>query len=142
MAYKTRFTPQNPKKYVGDLSKIVCRSLWERNVCKFCDENSSIKKWSFEEIVIPYQSPIDKKMHNYFPDFLIEFENKNGIQRWMIEVKPKKQTFLKENASKKEKITWIINQAKWKAAESYCNKHGIEFKIITEKEIFSNGNNK
>jgi len=141
MAYKTRFMPQNPKKYVGDTSKIVCRSLWERNVCKFCDENESIKKWSFEEIVIPYQSPIDKKVHNYFPDFLIEFDNGNGIKTWMVEVKPKKQTFLKENASKKEKITWIINQAKWKAAESYCNKHGIEFKIITEKEIFSNATN-
>jgi len=52
-------------------------------------------------------------------------------------VKPKKQTFLKENASKKEKITWIINDAKWKAAKKYCEQNNMEFKIITEKEIFN-----
>ena len=138
MAYKTRFLPINAKKYIGDSSKIVCRSLWERNVCKFCDENDSILRWSFEEIAIPYVSPLDQKVHNYFPDFLIEFKNKNGVQVWMIEVKPKKQTYLKENASKKEKITWITNQAKWKAAQTYCNKNNITFKILTEKEIFSN----
>jgi hypothetical protein len=138
MAYKTRFLPINAKKYIGDSSKIVCRSLWERNVCKFCDENDSILRWSFEEITIPYVSPLDQKVHNYFPDFLIEFKNKDGIQVWMIEVKPKKQTYLKENASKKEKITWITNQAKWKAAQTYCSKNNITFKILTEKEIFSN----
>ena len=141
MAYKTRFKPLNPQKYVGDVSKINCRSLWERNVCKFCDENESVKKWTFEEIMIPYYSPLDRKMHNYFPDFLVEFENDGNRKRWMIEVKPKKQTFLKENASKKEQATWIINQAKWKAAQDYCNKHGIEFKILTEKELFKNGSN-
>jgi len=80
-------------------------------------------------------------MHNYFPDFLVEFQNEENTKRWMIEVKPKKQTFLKEGASKKEQITWIINQAKWKAAQDYCNKHGIEFKILTEKELLKNASN-
>jgi len=139
MAYKTKFNPKNTSKYIGDVSKINCRSLWERNICKFCDENPNIKKWTFEEIVIPYFSPVDKKIHNYFPDFLIEFDQKGKINTWMIEVKPLKQTYLKENASKKERLTWIINQAKWKAAENYCKKHNMEFKIITEKEIFNNG---
>jgi hypothetical protein len=46
---------------------------------------------------------------------------------------------LKENSSKKEKITWAINNAKWKAAENYCLKHNFEFKVLTEKEIFANG---
>jgi hypothetical protein len=142
MAYRTAFTPKNPKKYAGDSSKIVCRSLWERNVCKFCDEHCSVLKWSSEEIAIPYISPIDQKMHNYFPDFLIQFKNNDGIQTWMVEVKPKKQTMLKEGASKKEKVTWIINNAKWKAAETYCQKNNIVFKIITEKELFTNANTK
>ena len=140
MAYKSRFSPKNVSKYVGDATKINCRSLWERNICKFCDENANITKWTFEEIAIPYFSPIDQKMHNYFPDFLIEFEQRGTKKTWMVEVKPLKQTYLKENASKKEKLTWIINQAKWKAASNYCNKHGMEFKVITEKEIFSNAN--
>lgn len=138
MAYKTKFLPINKKKYIGDYSKILCRSLWERNVCKFCDENESIIRWSFEEIAIPYVNPLDQKVHNYFPDFLVEFKDTKGIHVWMIEVKPNKQTYLKENASKKEKITWITNQAKWKAAQAYCNKSNITFKILTEKEIFKN----
>ena len=138
MAYKTVYNPKNVKKYVGDPTKIKCRSLWERNVCKFCDENDNILKWSFEEIVIPYVNPIDSKVHNYFPDFLIQFIDKGQTKSWMVEVKPKKQTYLKENASKKEKITWIINDAKWKAAKSYCEKNGIEFKLLTEKELFNN----
>lgn len=138
MAYKTRFTPTNKNKYIGDSTNIICRSLWERNICKFCDTSESIIKWSSEEIIIPYINPIDKKQHNYFPDFLIQFKNNSGTHTWMVEVKPKKQTYLKENASKKEKITWIINTAKWEAAKNYCNKHNMQFKIITEKELFSN----
>jgi hypothetical protein len=136
MAYKSVYNPKNPKKYAGDVSKIVCRSLWERNVCKFCDETTSIIKWSSEEIAIPYVNPIDKKVHNYYPDFLIQFKNDVGIHNWMVEVKPKKQTYLKENASKKEKATWIINSAKWQAAKKYCDSHNIIFKIITEKDLF------
>lgn len=138
MAYKTTFKPQNIKKYVGDASKIICRSLWERRVCKFLDENTNILKWSSEEIIIPYMNPIDKKIHNYYPDFLVQFNDGNKINTWLLEVKPAKQTLLKENASKKEKITWIINNAKWNAAKVYCGKNNMEFKILTEKEIFSN----
>lgn len=138
MAYKTKFTPTNKEKYIGDSNTIICRSLWERNICKFCDMTENVIKWSFEEIVIPYMSPIDRKQHNYFPDFLIQFQNSKGIHTWMVEVKPKKQTMLKENASKKEKITWIINNAKWEAAKRYCEQNKMEFKIITEKEIFAN----
>lgn len=139
MAYRTIFNPKNPQKYAGDTSKIVCRSLWERNVCKFCDDHPNVLKWSSEEIAIPYANPIDKKIHNYYPDFLIQFNGVNGKQTWMVEVKPKKQTLLKENASKKEKVTWIINNAKWHAAKKYCEKHNIVFQILTEKELFANG---
>ena len=138
MAYKTRFIPENKKKYIGDPEKIICRSLWERNICKFCDQTENIVKWSFEEVIIPYINPLDKKQHNYFPDFLIQFKNDSGIQTWMVEIKPKKQTYLKENASNKENITWIINSAKWEAAKRYCDQNNMEFKIITEKEIFAN----
>lgn len=138
MAYKSVFNPKNPNKYAGDPTKIVCRSLWERNVCKFCDDHPSIIKWSSEEIAIPYIHPADNKIHNYFPDFLIQFKNNDGLQTWMVEIKPKKQTYLKENASKKEKFMWAMNSAKWKAAEAYCKKNNIVFKIITEKELFTN----
>lgn len=136
MAYRTQFFPKNKEKYIGDCEKIVCRSLWERTVCKFCDDHPSIVKWSSEEIAIPYVHPIEKKIKNYYPDFLIEIKENNNKKIWMVEVKPKKQTFLKENATKNEKYTWAVNTAKWKAAETYCAKHNIEFKILTEKELY------
>ncbi len=87
--------------------------------------------------MVPYINPLDRKTHNYFPDFLIQFKNEEGLKTWMVEVKPKKQTYLKENASKKEKITWIVNSAKWEAAKKYCEKNNMEFKLVTEKEIFA-----
>lgn len=138
MAYKTRYKPINKEKYIGNMDQIVCRSLWERSVCKFCDENPNILMWSSEEIAIPYLSPVENKVRNYIPDFLIKIKTDKGTETWMVEVKPKKQTMLKENASKKEKITWAINMAKWKAAQAYCNKNNFIFKILTEKELFAN----
>lgn len=137
MAYKTKFVPKNKQKYVGDYSDIVCRSLWERSVCKFFDENTNVIKWSSEEIAIPYENPIKKTISNYIPDFLVQFKSGDETHTWLIEVKPRKQTVLKEGASKKDKITWIINNAKWGAAKKYCEKHNFVFKILTEKEIFS-----
>lgn len=137
MAYKTRYKPINKEKYIGNIDQIVCRSLWERSVCKFCDENPNILMWSSEEIAIPYLSPVENKVRNYIPDFLIKIKTDKGTETWMVEVKPKKQTMLKENASKKEKITWAINMAKWKAADTYCKKNNFVFKILTEKELFA-----
>ncbi len=139
MAYKTWYKPKNLKKYIGNTNNIVCRSLWERNVCKFLDENESIIKWSSEEIAIPYTHPIDKKIHNYYPDFMIQFKNETGTHTWILEIKPKKQTLLRENATKTEKLTWSVNTAKWNAAKLYCEKNNITFKLLTEKELFANG---
>jgi hypothetical protein len=138
MAYRTKYVPLNQKKYVGNPDSIHCRSLWERSVCKFCDGNENVIKWSFEEIMVPYHNPVDNKIRNYIPDFLVQIKNNDQVESWMIEVKPKKQTMLKENASKKEKLTWIVNVAKWKAAELYCQKNNFVFKLLTEKELFSN----
>ena len=138
MAYKTKYNPVNKAKYVGDFDSINCRSLWERSVCKFCDLNENVLKWSFEEMIVPYHNPIDNKLRNYIPDFTVQIKINGKIETWMIEVKPKKQTLLKENASKKERITWAVNSAKWKAAQAYCEKYNMVFKILTEKELFAN----
>jgi hypothetical protein len=136
MAYKTRFTPKNPSKYVGTKTELTCRSLWERRVCKFLDESDKVLKWSFEEVEIPYVSPLDKKVHRYIPDFLIQIEKNNNKKSILVEVKPKKQVKLKESASGKERLMFAINKAKWEAAQRFCEKHNIEFKILTEEDIF------
>ena len=34
-----------------------------------------------------------------------------------------------------EVYTWGVNQAKWKAAQDFCDDRLWEFKIFTEKEL-------
>lgn len=145
MSYKGKYKPINPKKYHGDPTKIIYRSLWERKCMKVFDTNPNVISWASEEIAIPYRSPIDNKKHKYFPDFLIELKSKTGkIETLLIEVKPSKQTIEPEKP-KSGKITktyltemksFVINKAKWEAAEIVCMQKGWKFKILTEKEIF------
>ena len=72
MAYKGRFQPSNIEKYRGDHRNIIYRSLWERKFMVYCDRNENILEWGSEEIVIPYRSPLDGRIHRYFPDFYIK----------------------------------------------------------------------
>lgn len=142
MSYKGKFKPQNPQKYKGDSKNIVYRSSWELKVMKYLDANPNIISWASEELVIPYLSPIDNKIHRYFPDFLIQIKRKDQIlETRMIEVKPYKQTMAPTKKGKtnsrylNESITYAINQAKWRAADGFCQKNGWKFMIITEKEL-------
>lgn len=140
MAYKTYFTIKNKKKYIGDHTNIHCRSLWERRMCKYLDENIKITKWGFEVIKIPYISPSDNKMHNYIPDFIIETYNSDKRQITVLEIKPMKQTIdpnFRKRKNLKECLTYSINRAKWDSAELYCTENGWDFKILTEKELFT-----
>jgi hypothetical protein len=142
MAYKTYYKIKNKSKYIGNHNNIVCRSLWERRVCRYLDENINILSWGSEEISIPYYSPIDKKNHKYFPDFIIEMKNNDGTTRTIIiEVKPKKQTTPPKKPKRQTKnfinecITFSINEAKWKSAEQFCKKKKWKFIILTEDDI-------
>ena len=107
----------------------------------YCDQHPSILQWSSEEISVPYISPTDKKSHRYFPDFIIKKIDKNGKTKiMMIEIKPFSQVSKPKSSSRnpkvlKENIRWQINNAKWRAADKFCKKHGWEFKILTEKEL-------
>ena len=93
MSYKGKYKPSFPDKYRGDPTNIIYRSLWERKFCVYCDLNENIIEWASEEKCIPYRSPLDGKIHRYFPDFLIKVKEANGsIKKYMIEIKPKKQT--------------------------------------------------
>ena len=142
MAYKGRYTPKNPKKYKGDYHNIVYRSLWERKFMVYCDNSDNILEWGSEEIIIPYLSPWDGKLHRYFPDFYIKVKQASGnIKKFIIEVKPKKQTRPPKPANRKTKKwlnevkTYSINEAKWKSASEWCGNNDMEFKILTEDEL-------
>ena len=92
MSYKGKYSPNNPAKYRGNVTKIVYRSLWERKFMVYCDQSDSIIEWGSEEIIIPYLSPWDGKQHRYYPDFYIKVKQNDGkIKKYIIEVKPKKQ---------------------------------------------------
>ena len=89
--YKGKFKTKNPAKYKGDITNIVYRSLWELRFMKWCDLNSSVLEWGSETIIVPYISPLDRKVHRYFVDFYIKVKNKNGeIQKYLVEIKPER----------------------------------------------------
>ena len=108
---------------------------------KYLDENPKITWWSSEELFIPYVNPIDKKVHRYFPDFVVKTKNKDGsVMTYILEVKPEVQTKLPTQKKKtkrylQEAATYAINQEKWKAADIFCKEHGWQFKILTEKDL-------
>ena len=148
MSYKGKFKPKNPKKYKGNPANIIYRSLLERRFMVYLDNTPAVLKWSSEEIIIPYVSPLDNRVHRYFPDFYMQYiDNKEMIVEELIEVKPFSQT---SPPNPKRKLTktgrkskrylrevnnYIINDAKWKQAMKYCDSRGWKWRIITEKEI-------
>ena len=139
---KSRYKPTYPQKYKGNPNSIICRSSWERRFCHWCDMNENILEWGSEEFSIPYISPIDNRVHKYYPDFIIKVKESSGqIKTYVIEVKPEKQTrepVKKSRVTKSyiyEVTTYAVNQAKWKAANEFCKDRLIEFKIITENEL-------
>ena len=142
MAYRGKYQPSYPKKYKGDPTNIVYRSLWERKFMNYCDLNENVLEWGSEELALPYRSPLDNRIHRYFPDFYIKVRESNGqIQKYIIEVKPKKQTIEPKVQKKKtrgyiyEVREWARNQAKWKVAPEFCEDRQWKFKIITEDEL-------
>jgi len=143
MSYNGKFRPRYPKKYKGDPTNIVYRSLWEKKFMNYCDLNESVNEWQSEEFWIPYKSPIDNRTHRYFPDFFLKYKDTKGKNRYVvIEVKPKSQIKMPiQNPKKRTKSwaysvrTWAVNQAKWKAAREFCRDRNYEFKIMTEYDL-------
>ena len=141
MSYSGKFTPKNPNKYVGDPNNIIFRSSWEAKCMSYFDRKDEIISWASEEISIPYRSPVDSRIHRYYPDFIIRVKTGDKTKTIMIEVKPYKQTQPPKQRSRVTKqyitevTTWGVNQAKWVAANEYCKDRGWGFQIITEKEL-------
>ena len=105
---------------------------------RYCDLNEDILFWASEELQIRYYSPLDNKYHRYFPDFVVKTVSGD---KYMIEIKPSRQVGKPKAPKKKtksymrESFEYIKNQAKWSAAKQYCEDNGMQFKIITEKDL-------
>ena len=107
MSYSGTYKPNNPRKYKGNPTNIIYRSLWERKFMHFCDHTSTIVEWGSEEVVIPYKSPIDGRSHRYYPDFYIKVRTKSaGMKKYIIEVKPKKQVKGPVEKPKRKTTAW------------------------------------
>jgi hypothetical protein len=129
---------QNPAKYLCK-KKDYCiyRSSWEKSFMHHLDNDDNIIGWCSECVVIPYY--FNGKQRRYYTDFLVVDKDKRKI---IVEIKPYRQTIPPRNSKNKSKKTFLYenkeyykNMAKWEAAKKYCDKRGMEFKVLTEKNI-------
>jgi hypothetical protein len=140
--YKGTYRVEHAAKYKGDITQIVYRSTWELRFMKWCDFNPSVLEWGSETVIIPYISPIDKRVHRYFVDFYMKVLDKSGVtKKYLVEIKPEKFT---KPPTKPKRITkkfidevfqYGVNEAKWKAAFEFCEDRNMKFLILTEKDL-------
>ena len=132
------YVVQNPSKFVGTKMPFA-RSSWETAFMRFCDNHPNIVKWASENVKIPYRHPLTGKITNYVPDFMVQYIDKNGKTLVeLIEIKPKSQTIIENARGRGDKVQTTINAAKWTAANEWAKAKGMNFKVITEDQIFRN----
>lgn len=131
------YSIKNIKKYKSSNPPIY-RSSWEKDVMIALDLNPTVLEWSVEPFPIPYRCPIDGKIKNYWPDFLVKsIDIATGKERIeLLEIKPEKQVYIQLAKNRKDKIVVFVNQAKWDAAIALCQQNGIEFRLITERQLY------
>lgn len=136
------YRPQNLKKCMNTSKSCVYRSSYELKFMRFCDNNPNVIKWGAEPIAIPYLNPLDNKVHRYFPDNIIFIKEGEEIVKYLIEIKPSRETAPPNNKNRKnkqkllfEQKTFVKNMAKWDAAKQWSKKNGYKFMILTEKEL-------
>lgn len=126
----------NPSKYIGTLP-ILYRSSWEHKMMRFLDEHQSVLFWASESLAISYFNVLTNKPAKYYPDFLIVYIDKSGKQhREIVEIKPSHETIMEKARSKRDKLSVVLNQCKWKAARIFAKKNNMEFRVVTENEIW------
>jgi hypothetical protein len=136
------YKPSNRHKFSG--SKLPeYRSSWELKFFRWLDKNENVIRWTSESLKIPYRSPVDGRMHKYITDNVVTIKEGNQIKKYVIEIKPKKQTIpptkhgnKKQSTIIYENVQYAKNLAKWKAAIEWCRKRNYTFQIITEDHLF------
>jgi hypothetical protein len=135
------YNPINPEKYIGNIKEIVYRSSWELRAFKWADLTDNILEWSSEPFPIRYFDYSTNKTRRYFPDLYLKIKTKEGIKRFIVEIKPEKQTKPPKQGRKKtktfiqESLTYEKNVSKWSQAEKFCKDNDMTFMVISEKEL-------
>ena len=133
--------PKKPLKCINIMETnepqpIVYRSGWEKQFAEWCDSTDAIIRWGSEIIRILYKDPIKNKMSFYTPDFYLEYlDNEKKLRKVLVEIKPLKETTLKESSDGYDKLMVAKNNMKWASAIEYCKKRGIEFKVMHERNL-------
>jgi len=147
-SYKGTYYLKNPSKYIGKGSNPEYKSHYEQVTFRWMDLNQNIMRWGYEVVGIPYKNSVDNNIHTYWPDIYAEILINKEIKKFLIEIKPTKDliyppNIVMTNKNKKayvrvlnEKLTFVKNVDKFKAAAAYCKTLGYVFRILTEKDIF------
>lgn len=135
------YKPVHRQKYIGNKLPQY-RSSWELKFFQWCDRNDNVLEWCSESIIVPYMSPVDGRYHRYFVDNAIVLKEGDKIVKYLVEIKPSKQTKPPTPSNRKKKstiiyeqVTYAVNQAKWEAARKFANKKNMKFIILTENEL-------
>lgn len=136
------YTPTNREKYKG-IKNPRYLSSYERHVFEWADRSPNVLEWAAETVVVPYWNPVKNRQARYIVDVWIKYRNKRGeIREDLVEIKPSAQTRAPKRGKKKkstyeeEMMTWMVNQAKWQAAQKFAEERGWTFRLLTEKAIF------
>ena len=134
-----KFIPKNPDKYHGDINNITARSSWELLYMTALDNSPLVAKWISEPkfLNIQYQSPVDKKVKQYWPDFFVLY---TSGEKELIEIKPLKEALLEKAKTQYDKLMLANNMMKWKAASIFAKTIGARFRVVTEAQLFVNKN--
>lgn len=144
---KGRYKVKNKEKYINPkrVDNVIYRSSWEKTVMLWLDQNSDIKRWGSEEVVVNYISRADLKPHKYYTDFYIQYTSGRVV---IVEVKPYHETqppVKKESKTKNRYLMevkkYAVNQSKWEAADAFAKANNAEFEVWTEKELSALGLN-
>lgn len=110
------------------------------NYFRILDSNPNVLKWGSEELVVPYY--FENKWHNYYIDIFVIFKSGEQLKKYIIELKPYKQTVQPVWSKRRKESTYLNecrefakNCAKWDSARKFAESKGCEFHILTEKDL-------
>lgn len=131
------FYPKNKEKLYGS-DRAIYRSGLELKYFQLLDKNENVIQWGAENITVPYF--FQDKWHTYYIDLFVIIKEKEKIKKYLIEIKPFKQTQTpiyskrrKQSNYIKECIEFEKNKAKWKYASDYAKTKDFEFHILSDK---------
>jgi hypothetical protein len=134
------YKPQYPDKCIN--KECIYRSSLELKFFIFCDTNPNVLQWGSENVIIEYFDSVMNKKRKYYVDNYVKIKEGDIIKKYLVEVKPYKQTQPPKESPKRkksnvlyEKVMFQNNVDKWHYAREFAKKYNMEFIILTEKEL-------